>query len=230
VSDLDGRTQPLPDDEPIIQAVGVCKDFGAVHVLRGVDLTIATGEWVSITGPSGCGKSTLLHLLAALDRPTDGTIMINGRDLDHRRDLNRFRREIGLVFQLHNLIPHLDAIRNVELAMFGTHRSPGERHERAVALLEEVQLGDVLHRPPSRLSGGERQRVAIARALANDPALVLADEPTGSLDADSVEVVLDVLARRQAESAMTVLMVTHDLAVAGRADRTLVLRDGKLER
>lgn len=201
---------------------------GAVDVLRGIDLVVEPGEIVAITGASGSGKSTLLHLLAALDRPTSGTIEVNGHDLNRLAAVNEFRRSIGLVFQLHNLVPHLEAGRNVELAMFGTGRSAGERARRAAELFDELQLSSVLHRAPPRLSGGERQRVAIARALANEPALLLADEPTGSLDAGSVDVVIGLFEQLRDAHGLTVVMVTHDTAVASRADRQLVLRDGRL--
>jgi len=216
---------------PMVEATGLSKTFdrGRVIVLRDVDLTVAAGEFVAITGASGCGKSTLLHLLAALDRPSSGTIRVNGRDLDHMHDVNRFRRSIGLIFQLHNLLPHLEAVHNVELAMFGTHRSAAERRKRALELLEALHLGHAAHRAPARLSGGERQRVAIARALANEPALLLADEPSGSLDADSLDVVMNLFDQLRAEQGLTVVMVTHDAAVAARADRQLVLRAGSLE-
>jgi putative ABC transport system ATP-binding protein len=216
--------------EPVVRTSDLRKSFsrGSVDVLRGIDLVVERGEFVAITGASGCGKSTLLHLLAALDRPTGGTIEVNGHDLNHLGDVNEFRRSIGLVFQLHNLIPHLDAGRNVELAMFGTGRSAAERARRASQLFHELHLTEVLHRDPPRLSGGERQRVAIARALANEPSLLLADEPTGSLDAASVEVVVGLFEQLRGAHGLTVVMVTHDTAVASRADRQLVLADGRL--
>lgn len=216
--------------EPVVRTSGLRKSFarGSVEVLRSIDLVVERGEFVAITGSSGCGKSTLLHLLAALDRPTGGTIEVNGHDLNHLGNVNEFRRSIGLVFQLHNLIPHLDAGRNVELAMFGTGRSAGERARRAAQLFDELHLTEVLHRDPPRLSGGERQRVAIARALANQPSLLLADEPTGSLDAASVEVVVDLFEQLRSAHGLTVVMVTHDTAVASQADRRLVLAEGVL--
>src|SRR5450631_4371140 len=141
---------------------------GQVDALRGIDLTVASGERVAITGPSGCGKSTLLHLLAGIDSPSSGTVMVGGHDLAHVRDLSDYRRnEVGLVFQFHNLLPRLSAIANVELPMFGTRMSSRQRKTRAGELLEAVDLGGCEHRLPTELSGGERQRVAIARALAN---------------------------------------------------------------
>jgi putative ABC transport system ATP-binding protein len=203
-------------------------DRGRVTVLREIDLTVQRGSFVAITGASGCGKSTLLHLIAALDRPTTGTICVDGRDLAHRHDLNRYRRSIGLVFQLHNLLPHLAAVENVELALFGTHRSAGERHEMAGAMLERLGIGAMAARAPTRLSGGERQRVAIARALAGEPTLLLADEPTANLDHDAVAVVLALFDQLRRERQMTVVMVTHDTAAAAAAERRLELRGGRL--
>jgi putative ABC transport system ATP-binding protein len=216
---------------PIIETVDLCKDYdhGNVHALRGANLSVEPREFVALAGPSGCGKSTLLHLLAALDRPTTGTILIDGRDLATRHDRNRYRRlDVGLVFQLHNLVPRLTARENVELAMFGTRRRPRERRERATELLAALQLDAVAERTPPRLSGGERQRVAIARALANDPKLLLADEPTGNLDPESVEVVLDVFDEARSDRGTTVVMVTHDPLVAARADRVIQLREGRV--
>ncbi len=216
---------------PLVVSVrGVHKDFdgGVVHALAGVDLEVRQGEWVAITGPSGCGKSTLLHLLAALDQPTRGTVEVNGRDLRHLRDRASFRRtEVGLVFQLHNLLPQLTAAQNVEIAMFGHVRHRAARRDRADRLLADVDLAGREGRPPTRLSGGERQRVAIARALANDPPLLLADEPTGSLDTAAVLHVIELIERlRQERPDLTVVMVTHDERVARRADRVVEMRDG----
>jgi putative ABC transport system ATP-binding protein len=218
--------------EVAIETVELRKEYdrGRVRALDGVNLRIASGVFVALTGPSGCGKSTLLHLLAALDEPTSGTIRINGSDLGERRDINRYRRfEIGLVFQLHNLIPRLTARENVELAMFGTGRRGRARAHDATTLLEALHLGQVADRVPPRLSGGERQRVAIARALANNPSILLADEPTGSLDARSIDVVMSMFDHARSERGATVLMVTHDIALAHRADRIVELHDGHIE-
>jgi ABC-type lipoprotein export system ATPase subunit len=215
---------------PMIETIDLCKDYGhGVLALRGTNLRVAAGEFVALSGPSGCGKSTLLHLLAALDIPTSGAILIGGTDLARRHDRNRYRRlEVGLVFQLHNLVPRLTARENVELAMFGTHRRSRSRREHASALLAALELETVAGRTPPRLSGGERQRVAIARALANEPQILLADEPTGNLDPESVEVVLNVFAEARRERGTTVVMVTHDPAVATRADRVVHLREGRV--
>jgi len=201
---------------------------GGVHALAGVDLEVPRGEFVAITGPSGCGKSTLLHLAAALDTPTSGHVLVGGRDLRGMRDVSGFRRnEVGLVFQLHNLLPQVSVLANIEVAMFGTRRSARERRRRALELVEEMDLAGRETRLPTRLSGGERQRVAIARALANDPQLLLADEPTGSLDSVSVGRVLDVL-RHLHTTNVTIVMVTHDPVVAAAADRRVAMQDGRI--
>ena len=205
---------------------------GLIKALDGLSLRIERGESAAVTGPSGCGKSTMLHLIAALDQPTSGIIRVGGADLARERDLPGYRRHhIGLVFQLHNLLPQLSAIQNVEVAMFGSGLSGRERRDRARALLADVDLADMETRPPTKLSGGERQRVAIARALANEPELLLADEPTGSLDERSVDLVLDMFSRLRAERpGMTMIIVTHDIRVAGTADRIIWLRDGRVDR
>jgi putative ABC transport system ATP-binding protein len=203
---------------------------GPVVALRGVDLAVAYGESVAITGPSGCGKSTLLHLLAGIDTPTSGRVEVGGQDLASLSHLSTFRRqEVGLVFQFHNLLPQLNALANVELPMFGTGASSSQRKERAKALLAEVDLAECEQRLPTELSGGERQRVAIARALANAPKILLADEPTGSLDTASTTRFLDLLARL-GRDGMTIVMVTHDADVAAHADRIVEMQDGAILR
>ena len=216
--------------EPVIEAIGVTKRFegGRITALAGLDLRVGCGEFVAITGRSGCGKSTLLHLLAALDRPTSGEIRVNGHSLQGL-DLDRYRRhEVGLVFQLHNLLPHLTALQNVAVATIGAGLRYRAQLARAEELLAEVGLADRARQRPPKLSGGERQRVAIARALANRPTLMLADEPTGSLDTESVADVLSLLARLRAEHGMTILMVTHDRLVAEAADRVVRMVDGRV--
>jgi putative ABC transport system ATP-binding protein len=221
------------NNPPAIELLDVRREFddGSVRALDGLSLTIEAGECVAITGPSGCGKSTMLHLIAALDRPTGGTIRVRGADLAHIHDVAAYRRnDVGLVFQLHNLLPQLSAAQNVEIAMFGTGRSRAERRRRARELLADVDLAGRENRRPTKLSGGERQRVAIARALANDPTVLLADEPTGNLDEESVERVLAVLARlREDRPTTTTVIVTHDPAVAKTADRIVRLRYGRLD-
>ena len=217
-------------DRPAIVVRDVHKSFdhGMVRALDGVTLDVRVGEWVAVTGPSGCGKSTLLHLLASLDRPSSGTVEVFGHNVGSLSHTAEFRRTgVGLVFQLHNLIPHLSAAQNVEIAMFGTGLSRQQRRRRAYELLADVDLAGRERRQPTRLSGGERQRVAIARALANDPPLILADEPTGSLDTASVDRIIDLFERlRTTRPELTIVMVTHDARVAARADRVLEMRDG----
>jgi len=216
---------------PAIAVRGLTKSFeeGRIPALRGVELEIGAGEFVAITGPSGCGKSTLLHLIAALDRPDGGSIVVAGRDLTGIGDLSRYRaREIGLVFQLHNLLPTLSASENVQVPMFEIGRSAGARRRRAEELLEMVDLADRLTNRPAELSGGERQRVAIARALANDPPILLADEPTGNLDTKAGARVLDLLDRLRFERRLTIVLVSHDAAVAARADRIAYMVDGRM--
>jgi putative ABC transport system ATP-binding protein len=214
-----------------IEVIDVVKTFdrGVLRPLDGISLSVAAGEWVALSGPSGCGKSTLLHLIAALDRPTSGRILVNGRDLGRVGNLDRFRRmEVGLVFQLHNLLPNLNALQNIEVAMFGSGRPHHKVRERAAMLLNAVDLQSRGHVRPPALSGGERQRLAIARALANEPPILLADEPTGSLDSRSSANVLDLFRRIRSERPVTILLVTHDQGVAAAADRILRMQDGRI--
>jgi len=214
-----------------VSAVDVRKTFdgGLVRALNGVSMEVARKAFVAITGPSGSGKSTLLHLVAALDRPTSGTIAVEGADLRQIHDLNEFRRrQVGLVFQLHNLLPNLSARENVEVAMFGTGVSRRDQQERAGRLLAEVGMTGAEDRTPPKLSGGERQRVALARALANDPAILLADEPTGALDSAAADQVLELLVRLRAERDITIVMVTHAPEVAAAADRVVHMSDGTI--
>jgi ABC-type lipoprotein export system ATPase subunit len=204
-------------------------DGGTVQALRGVDLTILRGEFVSIMGPSGSGKSTLLNVLGALDAGIEGTITIDGADLCRLPDPERFRAHaIGFVFQSFHLLPTLTALENVQVPMFEMPWPRTERRARAVRLLDLLGLGARLHHLPSKLSGGERQRVAIARSLANEPKLLLADEPTGNLDSDSARRILDVLRSIHARGDTTIVVVTHDPGVAAQAERTLHMLDGRI--
>ena len=218
--------------ELAIEVRGLEKSFeeGRIKALNGMDLIVATGEFVAIVGPSGCGKSTLLHLVAALDQPDAGEIRVAGHDLLSRKDLNHYRaRHVGMVFQLHNLLPALTALENVQVPMFELGSAPRERRRRAGELLRLVGLeGRERNRPPE-LSGGERQRVAIARALANDAPILLADEPTGSLDSEAGRRILELLEELRRERGLTVVLVTHDPGVAARADRVVRMLDGRLD-
>lgn len=226
MSDHDVGERP---DAIIARDVRKTFDNGVVVALDGLSLTVAAGEYVSVTGPSGCGKSTLLHLLAGLDRADSGELVVDGCDLMRLHDANDFRRRrVGLVFQMHNLLPHLDAAANVAVAMLGTHRNRREIARRAEELLDMVGLAGFSHRRPPQMSGGERQRVAIARSLANDPAVLLMDEPTGSLDSHSVDRVLGLIERLREERPVTIVMVTHDLDVAATADRAIYMVDGRV--
>ncbi|MFZ0173607.1 MAG: ABC transporter ATP-binding protein [Acidimicrobiales bacterium] len=202
-----------------------------VHAIRGVDLVIDRGEMLSLEGPSGSGKSTLLQLLGALDSPTGGSIRFAGRDLAGLSDkeLTRIRaREIGFVFQHFNLIPTLTAMENIAVAMFPNHVRPHERRGRAEDLLNQVGLAHRLHQLPSRLSGGEQQRVAIARALANNPSVIIADEPTGNLDSATAKEVMAVLSSLHASAGVTIVIATHDEEVAQLTSRRVRIRDGAI--
>ncbi|MFN8584731.1 MAG: ABC transporter ATP-binding protein [Dehalococcoidia bacterium] len=219
------------DRDVVIRCRGVVKAFenGRLRALDGVDLDIGAGEFVAIMGPSGCGKSTLLNLISALDQPDDGEIEVAGHDLRSHRHLNHFRaRDIGLVFQLDNLLPGLTVRENVEVPMYGQGLSARQRHARAMQLLSFVGIEDRAAARPPELSGGERQRVAIARALANGPGVILADEPTGRLDSATSGKVLDLLESLRRNQGATVVVVTHDPAVAARADRVIRMLDGRV--
>ena len=216
---------------PLLRAENLTKRYpdGDVQALQGVSLAVRAGESVAITGPSGCGKTTLLQLLGGLDRPDSGEVFFEGEPLA-RLDLDAFRaRRLGFVFQAFHLLPTLSAVENVQIPMFEGPWPRSERAERAAKLLDEVGLGHRKRHRPSRLSVGERQRVAIARALANEPTLILADEPTGNLDSRGNEAeVLDLLARLRADRGLTMILVTHSRVVAAAADREVVLKDGQI--
>jgi putative ABC transport system ATP-binding protein len=200
-----------------------------IVALDGVSLTLDPGDFTALTGPSGSGKTSLLSLIGALDRPSAGTVEVNGQLISDGGDRSRYRREmVGFVFQDHYLLPDLTARANVELPQIGAGLGRSRRVPRARELLEEVGMGHRLDVLARHLSGGERQRVAVARALANDPQLLLADEPTGSLDSESARRVLDLLAAVRGRRGMTMLVVTYDRAVAERADKVLHLLDGRL--
>ena len=202
---------------------------GRIRALEDVSLHLDPGELVALTGPSGCGKSTLLNLIGALDRPDSGDIFVGGEDVTRLADPSHYRaKTVGFIFQAHNLITTLTALENVQVPMLGQRRR-AERERRARELLDEVGLTERAGSYPPTLSGGERQRVAIARALANEPQLLLADEPTGALDSETGGQILELLHRVRDEHGMTILLVTNDDVVAGEAERVLRIRDGVLD-
>ncbi len=221
--------------QPVIRTRNLTKDLPlgkvVVHALRGVDLDIYGGEMVSIVGPSGSGKSTLLGLIGGLDRPTKGKIEIDGVDITRMSEdrLTEIRNEkIGFIFQFFNLIPTLTALENVALPIQFARKARFPAEKRARELLDMLGLGDRLHHRPAELSGGQQQRVAIARALANNPPLLLADEPTGNLDTESGQIVLKALEAVRRETGTTVVIVTHDIDLARHADRIITLIDGRV--
>jgi putative ABC transport system ATP-binding protein len=218
----------------LVRARDVRRDYplerDAVHALRGVSLEIEKGEYLAIVGPSGCGKSSLLNLLGAIDAPTSGTVEIEGRNVSTLgdREVTEFRlKHIGFVFQRFYLLPILTARENVELPMAEAGVSTAERRQRSMELLRYVDLGDRVRHRPSQLSGGEQQRVAIARALANRPSLLLADEPTGELDARTGQEIVSLFGRLNADGT-TVVVVTHDESLARAARRVVHMRDGEI--
>lgn len=205
-------------------------DKGRIIALNGIDLKIKKGEFVSIIGPSGSGKSTLLNMIGALDTADEGLVSVADNNLTEKKDLSDFRsKEIGFIFQLHNLIPNLTVLENVIIPMYGTGLKGHEMAKRAIELIKYVKLDDKANRNPTELSGGERQRVAIARALANKPSIILADEPTGSLDSKNGEMILQRLKELHEKKNVTLIMVTHDLKVASQAQRTIEVLDGKVQ-
>lgn len=207
----------------------VTKSFGAIDALRGVSMDIAASEFVTITGPSGSGKSTVLNLIGSLERPDSGRVLVAGRPVPEPGRAVAFRRYmVGFVFQDNLLLPYLTAQNNIEAAMLATGISRSDRHARSRELLAEVGLSDRASHLPSELSGGQRQAVAIARAVANQPRLLLADEPTGSLDSVSADRAMGLLEALRVRYGMTVLVVSHDDSVARRADRIVRIVDGRI--
>lgn len=216
--------------EPLIAAQGLSKCFDRRDriILDTISITIPTGQSIGITGPSGCGKTTLLSILAGLSQPDSGTLTYHlpGEAPAQRLTPALRARHLGIVFQAVHLIPTLSVIENVQIPLFGTEPSASRRHARARAMLERVDLAQAADWIPARLSGGERQRVGVARAFVNDPSLILADEPTGHLDSASAEHVVAALLDWQSQLGRTLVMVTHDAALANRMDRVIALRDG----
>jgi putative ABC transport system ATP-binding protein len=223
------RTGEAP--EYLIRAERICRDYpdGDVKALRDVTLRVRRGEYLAIMGPSGSGKSTLLNLLGALDRPTSGEIFFDERPISDCRHLDNLRaRQIGFVFQSFHLLPSLTALENVQIPMLEGPWASRERAPRARQLLDLVGLGDRARHLPAQLSVGQRQRVAIARALANEPPVLLADEPTGNLDSHAGAEVLDLFDRLHVERGLTLVVITHSQEVADRAEREIWIRDGQI--
>lgn len=223
--------EAAPANSVMIEACNVRRFFDgdAVQSLRGLSMKVARGEFVSIMGPSGCGKSTLLNVLGGLDAGFQGEVTVNGVNLRTLAKPEQFRsRVIGFVFQSFHLLPTLTALENVQIPMFEMPWPAAERRRRAAELLGSLGLADRMNHLPSKLSGGERQRVAIARSLANEPQLLLADEPTGNLDSASARKILEVLAGIHRKAEMTIILVTHDPQVAALAGRILLMLDGEM--
>ncbi len=229
---MDSQDQTDNTATPIFDVVDVTKEFdqGKVQALRGVTLRIEDGEFVSMIGTSGSGKSTLLHLLGSLDHPSSGTLRFKGQDIGNLPDPAEFRaREIGYIFQSFHLLPTFTVEENVQIPMFGLPGNTAKsRKERAVELLEAVGLSHRLGHLPTKLSGGERQRAAIARSLANNPTVLLADEPTGNLDSDTAVQIMQLLGKLHAEHRTTMVLVTHDIEVAENASRIVQMKDGRI--
>jgi putative ABC transport system ATP-binding protein len=214
-------------DQPLLELADVTRAYGELKALDRVSLTVPRGQWLSIVGPSGSGKTTLMNIVGCMDRPTSGSVMVDGADITAlgSRGLTEVRRRtVGLIFQKHHLVPHLTAVENIMVAQY-YHSMPDQAE--AQAALDRVGLADRSHHYPSQRSGGEQQRVCVARALINSPALVLADEPTGNLDATNEETVLELFANLHTEGT-TLIVVTHDQAVAARGNRQITLGHGRI--
>ena len=221
--------------EAMIECRGITKNYrkgnNTITPLEALDLTVRKGEFLALMGPSGSGKTTLLNLLSGIDSPSSGSLVIAGVDIAKlpRRELTKWRaKHVGYIFQLYHLVPVLTAFENVELPLLLDNLSKKERHAKVYAALELVGLGDRSHHTPAELSGGQEQRVAIARAIVADPPLLVADEPTGDLDRESADRILDLLRELAREHHKTIVMVTHDARAAAAADRTLHLEKGQL--
>ena len=221
-----------PSDPCLAEALAVTRSYenGRVKALRGVDLRIEAGDFVAITGSSGSGKTTLLQMLGGLDTPDSGEIRFRGQSLSEMGDLSSFRAQrVGFVFQSFHLLSTLSACENVQVPMVGSPLPEKGRKQRAIQLLEQVGLAERIRHRPSELSGGERQRVAIARSLANEPDLLLADEPTGNLDRESTTMVMELLSRIHRDNGTTLVVVTHDPSTAAYARRRITMSDGMVK-
>jgi ABC-type lipoprotein export system ATPase subunit len=217
--------------QAILEGMDLRKEYGTLCVVKGVSITVEKGEFISIVGKSGSGKTTLLSLLSGLERPTNGRVVLSGKEITaaSEEELALFRREnVGFIFQSFNLIPTLTAWENVALPLFPVKMPEEKRRQRAVELLRRMEMGDRLDHLPSSLSGGEKQRVAIARALVNNPTIVFADEPTGNLDSKTGEAIMDILKNLHAENGMSLLMVTHDPELSKAADQNIRMQDGEV--
>lgn len=215
----------------MIKASNICKSFGDLEVLRGVDLSIAKGEIVSIVGPSGAGKTTLLQILGTLDKPNQGEVLVNDTDFSklNEKQLAAFRNQhIGFIFQFHQLLPEFTALENVLIPALIAGKNQKEATLRAKELLRYLQLSERLEHKPSEMSGGEKQRVAVARALINDPSLILADEPSGSLDSKNRDELHKLLFDLREKFGLTIVIVTHDKELAALSDRVIQMKDGKV--
>ena len=213
----------------MIKAVNIHKSFGELEVLKGVDLTVGKGEIVSIVGPSGAGKTTLLQILGTLDKPNAGEVLVNGVDFSklNEKELAAFRnRHIGFIFQFHQLLPEFTALENVMIPALIARKDNKKTTQKAKELLAYLQLSDRMEHKPSELSGGEKQRVAVARALINDPSLILADEPSGSLDSKNKDELHKLLFELRDKFGLTVVIVTHDKELAALSDRVIEMKDG----
>jgi putative ABC transport system ATP-binding protein len=225
------------DNNIIIKGKNVSKiyDTGKIKVpaLRGIDITVRKGEMVSIMGPSGCGKTTLLNCFSSIDDATEGTIIIEGKNLAKMSDNEKSRyraKRMGFIFQTYNLLPVLTAVENVELPLLVTGVNPKTARKKAERMLKQVGLEKRMNFKPSELSGGEQQRVTVARSLVNDPAIIWADEPTGNLDAETSRQIMDLLCKLNEKNKQTFVVVSHDTTVGDRAHRVLKMRDGKFEK
>ncbi len=221
-----------PSDPCLAEALAVTRSYenGRVKALRGVDLRIEAGDFLAITGSSGSGKTTLLQMLGGLDTPDSGEIRFRGQSLSEMGDLSSFRAQrVGFVFQSFHLLAPLSACENVQVPMVGSPLPGKDREQKAIQLLEQVGLAERIRHRPSELSGGERQRVAIARSLANDPDLLLADEPTGNLDRESTSMVMELLSRIHRDNGTTLVVVTHDPSTAAYARRRITMSDGMVK-